>query len=182
MNANSFFLLKKRGPGALSNHRGFSLIELVAVISVLSIMLFLTLPGFDVFSRQDDLKGAARWIMGQAPALKAKAMEDRKAYLLILDLDNNTMMVSSGEPLAEGEERPVLKSHSLSETVRLKAVTFPGAGLITSGQPEIRFYPKGYCDKAILHLQDGNNQSFSLVLEPFLNTVALVEGSLEFER
>jgi prepilin-type N-terminal cleavage/methylation domain-containing protein len=182
MNIPPCFVQKERISEKFINHRGFSLIELVAVISILSIMLFLTLPGFDIFSRQDDLKGAARWIMGQVPGLKTKAMEDQKAYILTLDLDNNTMMVSSGEPLAEGEERPVLKSHPLSEAVRLKEVSFPGAGLITSGRPEIRFYPKGYCDQAIIHIQDENNHSFSLVIEPFLNTVALVEGALEFER
>ncbi|MBA3028117.1 MAG: prepilin-type N-terminal cleavage/methylation domain-containing protein [Desulfobacteraceae bacterium] len=177
----------KRHPHFTGSDSGFSLIELIAVISVVSIMLFLTLPRFDIFSRQGDLKGAARWIMAQVPGLKAKALEEQKQFLLTVDLDQNTLGVFPGEIPEKTEEEEktgtvqTLKSYPLSDSVRLKDVTFPEAGVITSGQPGIRFYKKGYCDKVIIHLQDDNNQYISLFIEPFLNTVVLREGYIGFE-
>ena len=161
--------------------KGFSLIELIAVISIISIMLFLTLPRFDILSQPDDLKTASRWIMTQVPHLKAKAVSEQKPYVLLVNLDKNAFHV--GQVEAPGAETELSEADDipLGGGVKLTDVMIPGKGAITSGQVMIYFYKKGYSDKAIIHMKDGDNNVVSLTIEPFMASPVMTNGYIGFD-
>ena len=58
--------------------KGFTLIELIVVIALISIMLFLAIPKFqsDIFT--DSTKKVSRWIIYKVPALKKMRSGSKK--------------------------------------------------------------------------------------------------------
>jgi prepilin-type N-terminal cleavage/methylation domain-containing protein len=79
----------------LRNDTGFTLIELVVVISLISIMLFFTIPRLQNAIPLGDDKKAARWIIGKVQALKESAVREQLDYVLNLNIDTNRLWVTN---------------------------------------------------------------------------------------
>jgi hypothetical protein len=56
---------------------------------------------------------------------------------------------------------------------------FPDGEKITDQTADIVFSEKGYCDRAIIHMKDGDSQ-FSIYIEPFLPRVTVYDGYIKF--
>ena len=54
-------------------------------------------------------------------------------------------------------------------------------GKISSGQTDITFYKNGYSDKAMIHIQDGEEYE-SYLIEPFLSEVTRYEMYASFDN
>ena len=76
-------------------NNGFTLIELIVVISLFSLMLFFAVPRFQFDVLSDHSKKTSRWIMLQVQALKEKSVHDQKRYVLHLSLDSNRLWAVS---------------------------------------------------------------------------------------
>jgi prepilin-type N-terminal cleavage/methylation domain-containing protein len=61
---------------------GFTLLELIVVITLLGIMLVFTVPRFHDTLFLDEGKKSARWIIGKVRALKEAAIRNQKHYTL----------------------------------------------------------------------------------------------------
>ena len=111
----------KRGSGG----PGFTLIELIVVISLISIMLAFAVPRFHRAVFSDDITVVTRWIMAMVPALKKQAVRDKLVYVLRAGIDANKLWVThqamSEEELAAAEE----DGFKLPEQVRLMDVEYP---------------------------------------------------------
>lgn len=70
-------------------NRGFTLIEQIIVVFLISIMLFLYIPKFQEAVMFDSTKRVSRWIIGKVKALKEGSITNHKSYFLHIDLDNN---------------------------------------------------------------------------------------------
>ena len=44
----------------------------------------------------------------------------------------------------------------------------------------INFYPKGYSDRAVIHVEDGHDNRYSYLIEPFLPHVKIKDEYIEF--
>jgi prepilin-type N-terminal cleavage/methylation domain-containing protein len=169
-------------PEKTSGTKGFSLIEILAVMAILSIMLFITLPRFGMDKKTDDIQGVARWLTISVARLKAKAAGEQKAYILVADMVKNTFFIEN-PVLVEVEneaDAPAPVAYPLSNTVRIVDVLYPEKTTGSSGRREIHFYEKGYSDRAIIHLEDDDNTRLSLVIEPFLPRVETMPGHVDF--
>ena len=162
--------------------RGFTLIELVVVMALLGIMLFMTLPSFQHILT-DDTRKASQWILVQVPRLKARAVTERTVYVLHIDLDENLLWVSNGA-LPTDDDMGVEKKQekAFSEDSVLIDVAYPGGETIDSGEADIYFYPKGYSDKAVIHMEDDEGDFRSFLIEPFLSWVEMKEEYVELEE
>ena len=67
------------------------------------------------------------------------------------------------------------------DDINLVDVEYPGKDKILFGQADIYFYKKGYSDKALIHIEDSNNERLSFLIEPFLSKVRLYEEYVEFQ-
>jgi prepilin-type N-terminal cleavage/methylation domain-containing protein len=149
---------------------GFTLIELIVVISLIGLMLFFSLPRLQINPFVDESKKSTRWLIVEIRALKESAVQDQKQYVLHFDLDTGRMWETNESMSQEEIESAVLNSHDLPADVRIIDIEYPEKGKISSGQTKITFSKAGYTDKALVHIQE-NDRQLSLLLEPFLPTV-----------
>lgn len=160
---------------------GFTLIELVVVISLISIMLFFSLPRFRVSAITDSKKEASRWVMTKVRMLKTAAVANQTLYVLVASIDNNKFWVVDEsmppEMLVETEQT----GYELPPDLRIVDIEYPEKGKIALGTAEIRFYKNNYSDKALIHMEDLNSGRFSLLIEPFLPDVKFFENHIGFE-
>jgi general secretion pathway protein H len=149
---------------------GFTLLELIVVISLLGIMLVLAVPRFHETLFLDESKTNSRWVIGKIQALKEAAVRNQKNYTLHIDLDS--------ERFWETDES---MSPEAIENAGLNATSLPSGLKIISGQAEITFYKMGYSDEVFIHLQEGESQ-VSYRIEPFLSEVGRYENYIGFEN
>jgi prepilin-type N-terminal cleavage/methylation domain-containing protein len=161
-------------------NNGFTLIELIVVIALISLMLFFSLPRLQNNPFLNDSKTSARWLIGKVQALKESAIRDQKQYSLHFDLDSGRIWETNESMSEDDYESSALNSYALPEDVRIIDVEYPAKEKITSGHTEITFYKAGYTDKAFVHMQEGETY-LSLLIEPFLSNVQVFEEYASFE-
>lgn len=161
---------------------GFTLIELVVVITLLSLMLVFAIPQFENVSLFRKDNKISRWIMLKVGGLKDRALKERQVYVLHIATDTGEMWVSGEGMDEEALEKARSSAHSLPPGYRFSDVALPDQGKIAVGRVDIRFYPKGYSDKAMIHLEDDDGRYFSFLIEPFLSRVKRYEDYVELEE
>lgn len=73
---------------AHSSTRGFSLIELLIVVTIMGIMLGLSIPSYQRYLASASLKGARREIASEIQQLRARAMATHVAQTIHFALDS----------------------------------------------------------------------------------------------
>jgi len=161
--------------------RGFTLIEIAVVILLISIMLLVTVPRLPDSPLTDQTRKTKRWIILKVKDLKDQAVRDQKVYVLNIGLESNRLWTTNDDMAEETLQTAVDQGLELSGDLELRDVEYPGDNKTDSGLAEIRFYPKGYSDRAIIHMDDGEQQ-YSFQIEPFLSTVRVYDGTISFEE
>lgn len=165
----------------LRNDQGFTLIELIVVMALISIMLAFSMPQFRNALFSDPSRAVSRWLLLTVPALKQRAVREQRHYILHINIDDNRLWVTDDTMSEEEAEAAVSGGMVLPDDLNLLDIEYPGRERITSGQADIHFYRKGYSDKAFIHIEDGDNNQRSYLIEPFLHRVKLYERYVAFE-
>jgi len=160
--------------------KGFTLIELIVVISLISIMLFFAFPRFQSNVLSDSTKEVSRWILLKIPFIKESAAREQRRYVLHVSLDSNKLWVTHEAMLEEALQSAETNGYKLPEDIKLLDVEYPDQEKISVGQADIYFNEKGYSDKAIIHLENDDNEKVSFLIEPFLLRVRLYNSYAEF--
>jgi len=161
-------------------NRGFTLIELMVVISLISIMLFFSMPRFQNTIMTDSKRSTARWIIGKVRILKERSARNQKLYILHVNMDTNRLWTSNGAMSEEDLQSAQQKGYEIPGDLKVQNVEYPEKGIISFGQADICFYSKGYSDKALIHIQDDDGK-MSFLIEPFLPKVKMYEKYVGFE-
>lgn len=169
--------MKKRG----RRQGGFTLIELVVVTALISLMLFMAVPRFQVFLSADDAHRAARWLIMEIPLLKNRAVQEQQDFRLHFDFDRQLAWVTRDDMTEEEQQAAVDEGYRPPEAVRWSDLEFAGGPKI-SAPAAIRFYHQGYSDRVLIHLQDDSDRRFSVLVEPFLPTVEFYDRYVDFDE
>lgn len=161
--------------------KGYTLIELIVVVVLIGLVLTLAAPRLRNALLTDDLKGAARKIIGIINNLRDEAIREQRDYSLNFDLDTNRYWVSYGS--MTDEERAVASEEgsSLPPDVRIRDVWIKGEGKMVEGATRIRFTRRGYTQKSVIHLSSEGGRELTLVLSPFLGKVKVIDKYVEFD-
>lgn len=84
-----------------SNRRGFTLLELMAVIAIITILLVSVVPALDNIAPSSRLEAGGRYVAGTIELAQSEAISQRKEFVVAYDLDQNTYWII----LPEGSER-----------------------------------------------------------------------------
>jgi prepilin-type N-terminal cleavage/methylation domain-containing protein len=154
---------------------GFTLIELMVVMLLISIVMAVIIPRFDGGPFQDPTKKLSRWMVNSIRHLRSTAIQKQKSQALVIDLNEQRMwMVSDGmseEELSAATE----KAFKIDTSMQIVNVQFPDQEPISTGSAEIRFFPAGYSDRALIHLENDDAERFSYLLEPLLPKVKMFD-------
>ena len=160
---------------------GFTLIELIVVIALLSIMLAFALPRFEGSMLTNNNKKVIRWFINQVQILKQNSLKNRKIYTLNISPDAGKMWISDESMTEEALEAASQNGFSMPDNITITGVLYPDGKKISFGNAEIRFYKTGYSDKVIIHIEDDDNNPTSLLIEPFLPNIKVYEEYVDFE-
>lgn len=160
---------------------GFTLVELIVVLMLISMMFSVTLPRLQGTLFSGGTKQVFRSIILKIKALKENAVIEQRTYTLHVDLDNDSLWISHEAMTEEELSRERENRLSLSGDLMIVDVEYPGAGAVTQGETEIGFYRKGYSDNAIIHISEGGDEYTSFFIESFLPAIKLINGYFRFE-
>ncbi len=165
-----------------SSAPGFTLLELAVVIFIMGLMLTLALPYLGGF-RQAALRSQARRLAGRATFMFDEATGHKLVLRLIFDLDNNGYAAAQLDPYAvkpvfapdtSMSGRPVM----MPAAIRIRDVTVEGIGTVNRGVIATNFYPEGYVDATVVHLEDASGDVMTLEFSPLTGQVAIVSGDV----
>jgi type II secretion system protein H len=126
--------------------KGFSLIELLVVLILLSLSLALVAPSLSRFSRTVELRGAAQKISGILRNCRSESVNKGKVYQVILNSQSREVTVHTKEPSGEKDEKKEAstpqRTYLLPEGIQMKEDP-TSSSESASGLPIIEFYPNG---------------------------------------
>ncbi len=154
---------------------GFTLIELMVVLLLISIFLSFTLVNLKSGTAASQLQHVSRRLMHTITLLKTRAIKSRRTQALVIDFSNRKMWTIHQGMKPEQMAAAASRGYELPGAIRFMDVVFPGRGQVASGRTEVYFYPRGYSDQAIIHIENEEARRWSLVIEPFLPSVKLLQ-------
>jgi len=171
-----------------SRRDGFTLIELMIVMMIIGLVGAIAYPQYQVLSRAN-LRETSRKAAGTIRYLYARAILDKKAWRLALDMDDNRMWAERLEKNEEGAgleykkmKTRVLRRITIPDGVKIRDVRVLGRDERTDGIEYIYFNPYGGTERAVIHLMHENERwVFTLATKPASGRVAIFDHDVDIE-
>ncbi len=167
-----------------THEHGFTLIELIVVMVLISTVTAFTLPKIRSSLFTNQLRATARQFIG----LVAEAGQQSRAQRIPVDLrfDSKDHTFTTA-PAGNGQDNGKVSAYPfvrVPESVQVVDVSTVSGGKKNQGELVIRFSNRGYVDKTAVHLRDDDGDELTVILSPFLGVTRVLEGyvSLDDDR
>lgn len=154
------------------SNRGFTLIELIVVMVLLSIMTSFAVPAIRTTLYSDELKATARQLIGLINETGQAARSNQQEYFLSFDRESQAF---SAQAAKKKDDIQTLTAVHVPDGVRVVDFTSVHGGELI-GDLRLRFSKKGYVDKTLIHLSDDDGRDLTLVLSPFLGVSRMYDS------
>ena len=170
-------------------HRGFTLVELMLVIMILSLIAGASGVYYVGTYRKTSLKAAAREMLLMGKYARIYAIENRQVCRMYLDRQQEQMFLVAlaDNDAAEGNQetmisnpycrKKTLKSGVEFEDVQIQPLADEGNDPLTQDSC-INFYPDGSCDGAVVQIGNGRHSMTTIFLSAYAK-VKVFEGSAD---
>jgi len=163
------------------NGRGFTLLELMVVMVLISLMTAFTMPTLRSSLFSDQLKTTTRRLVAMISETSQEAVRTQSAHFLSFDLGQNQVWMNDGAQ-DESEDDVIAKRHlNIDDSVKVVDIVSVYGGKRSQGKTTIRFSKKGYVDMTLIHLRSGDGREMTLMLSPFLGVTKLFDSYIELE-
>ena len=173
-------------------NKGFSLIEVMVVLILISLSMFLATPLLSGFSKTAELKGATKKISAILRYSRSEAVNRGKVYQVLFDSDLRQVNVQPIEEKEEDEEakdgtkdgtkdvtkdeakdEPKRKTYTLPKGVDIKEVK-ANSPQYPSDYAVIEFYPNGGSNGGTIRIDGQERQGYRIKID-FLTGVVSIE-------
>lgn len=167
---------------------GFTLLEISLVLLIFAVILTFAIPRLRDPSAQE-LQSNVRKLATTFRFLRNEAVLNGRVYLLNYDLDQQRYWItseaapdgSSGAGVDVEQELGLFaRPTTLPNTVAFSDIVFQGVGKLAQGQMFTRFYPDGYVEPTVVHMDNGR-QATTLTIWPLTGQVSIYDGYRDFE-
>lgn len=157
--------------------RGFTLIELIVVLMLISITLAIAAPSMRGWGRGQKLKDAATEFLAATGNARARAVAEAKPFAVEIKTADNTYSVKSVEP--GGERKPVPgdfgQDTALPQDFTIKLTTGGATAgpdsSVAAGEAILLFFPDARCTPATVEIASPTGDVMQLAsqspAEPF---------------
>ena len=158
---------------------GFTLLELLIVCLLISISLTLAIPNLRSSLVTDKLGSGSRKIISLVKSCRARAVITHEAFLISYDAAENRVWYKPAE--AEEDIPTNHSSVTLPSGIRIQEIKQATASNKQDvSKNGIWVSRQGYMDKTAIRLVDNENRTLSLLISPFLPTIKVIEGTIDF--
>ena len=166
--------------------RGFTLLELLVVLVIISLMSVLVVPQLTGSLSKTNLQTASKKISASLRYARSRAASEKITYIAIFDFEKDRLSIMTGQEAQTGEtikedlgdgEEPVIrsKSYDLPDGVKLeKGVS--GEDEIDSGLFQIAFFPTGSSSGGDVILTNDRGKRYKISVDFITGIVRLREG------
>jgi prepilin-type N-terminal cleavage/methylation domain-containing protein len=153
--------------------RGFSLIELIVVLLIISLLAVLVTPRLTKSLYHLEARSASKKISGILRYCRSESVNRNRIYLVSFDRTSRLVSVQSTE---EGEEKPVLeRSYPLAEEIQIDKIDV-GKTLLDLSLPTFEFYPNGGSNGGTALIRRTESRAYAIQVDSLTGTVKVEEA------
>lgn len=171
---------------------GFTLIELVVVIVILSVVSIIVIPRLGGLIGGGNLFSSARRLAGTITYVHDQAATTGRRYRLYYDLDTDEYWIArlerrsspgAASQTEEGEfvelKTVMAKRKRLLPGISFLDVIIHPEGKLNQGYTYTEFSPKGFAEKCTIHLENEDAQICTLMIKSLTGRVRFYDGYVE---
>jgi len=161
--------------------KGFTIIELVIVISIMGIVLFFMIPEFKAFQLFSNSSNSLGRTIGLISDLKRKALSENMDLVMNIDPGSGLIWVTDDSMEEEQILAAKKKGIKFSSGMTIVDVEFGKKHFQQSSAYQIRFNRHGYSDMAMIHIKKDEND-VTIRIEPFLSGPEVENRYVSFDE
>lgn len=176
---------------SVPDNNGFTLLELSLVILVIGIILALVLPNLGIPKAKLEREKEIGKISQTIKYLYNLSQVQNEEISLLFDLDGNKFWAIpfTGKD-DDGIIRPALQEMAgeylvpekrLSSSLKIEDIINSEGNKITKGIMPLIFHPSGFVEPATIHLIDGKEKFYTLLINPLTGQSHIEDGYLKEE-
>ena len=144
-------------------------------------MFGITVPKFRQALLSDSLNSTSLKLVGLVQDLRERAISGQVSYVLNIDIRGKKIWAFASTASEEEQEIARERAYELPVDVKIQDVWSWSSGKFFN-EGIIRFSRKGYIEQSMIHLQSEDGREVSLELTPFLGSIKIHEGYVDFAR
>ncbi len=170
---------------ARSNPEGFTLIEMIIVLVILSVITALVAPRLIQSLSRMNVETTARRVASALRLARSLAVTEKITYLATFDINADMLTIfsyqqtpeegDSQEPEANRGVKP--RVYRLTDGIHLKEGVALNGETVTTGAFQMAFFPGGGTSGGEVVLEDDEGRSFSVIVERIAGSVKINENS-----
>ena len=162
---------------------GLTLIELSAVLLILAVLLTFLTPKLRDLTEYH-IKSSSRRLASTIKYLFDEAAIRHTYYRLNYDLKRGEYWVTYLDEGKEFKEDPsVLSSRvRLPGSIHFEDIVTQHRGKVYGGEAFTQFFPNGWVEETIIHLEDKRGRHYSLLVMPLTGKVRIYDRYVEFSE